>query len=185
MRRVVFCGVGAIGSHAVTFCRHLNMTAVLVDHDRVESKNTQAQAYTKQAIGKLKVEALRQQLLTFWSIRVESIPVELGPHNMSNVIQHPDLVVDCLDNKKSRDLVTAYAMSRAIPHVHAAISGDGSFGLVRWDGFVADEETPGQPTCEGGEHLPIVVSVASALARAIQEFLSTGRKLDFMIARQR
>ena len=44
------------------------------------------------------------------------------------------------------------------PLVHAAVSGDGTFGIVRWDErFVADaEDQAGQATCEGGEHLPLI-----------------------------
>jgi hypothetical protein len=68
--------------------------------------------------------------------------------------------------------------------VHAAISADGTFGLVRWDErFTADaEDAPGQPTCEGGEHLPLIGLVAAALARAVQDFVQNGARHDAMVS---
>jgi len=63
--RIVFCGVGALGSTAAVLCRNLDASLVFVDFDRVESKNLLAQAYVKQSVGKNKAEALKLQLLNF------------------------------------------------------------------------------------------------------------------------
>ena len=61
--RIVFCGVGAIGSTAAVLCRNLEASLVFVDFDRVESKNLLAQAYVKPSVGKNKAEALKLQFL--------------------------------------------------------------------------------------------------------------------------
>ena len=37
--RIVFCGVGAIGSQAAMLCRNLDAELAFVDFDRVESRN--------------------------------------------------------------------------------------------------------------------------------------------------
>jgi hypothetical protein len=50
MKRLVFCGVGALGSNAVLACRNLDTQLVLVDFDRVESKNCLSQAFVKQSV---------------------------------------------------------------------------------------------------------------------------------------
>jgi molybdopterin-synthase adenylyltransferase len=42
--KILFCGVGALGSHAVTLCRTLPVDLALADFDRVESKNLLSQA---------------------------------------------------------------------------------------------------------------------------------------------
>jgi molybdopterin-synthase adenylyltransferase len=57
--RIVFCGVGALGSTAAVLCRSLDGELRLVDFDRVESKNLAAQSYVKQSLGKNKAEALK------------------------------------------------------------------------------------------------------------------------------
>ena len=70
-----------------------------------------------------------------------------------------------------------------MPLPFAAISGDGSFGLVRWDErFTPDaEDHAGQATCEGGEHLPMIGLLSATLARTIQDFVTKQERRDSMI----
>ena len=55
---------------------------------------------------------------------------------------------------------------------------------MRWDErFVPDrEDVAGQATCEGGEHLPMIGMVGATLARAIQDFVRSGERRDYMIS---
>jgi molybdopterin-synthase adenylyltransferase len=184
MKRVVFAGVGALGSNAVVLCRNLAASLVLVDFDRVESKNCLSQAFVKASVGKNKAEALKLQLSNFWGVKAESFGVRLGEDNVAALCGAADLVVDAFDNAASRRVLSAWARSARKPLVHAAVSADGTFGLVRWDErFTPDEEsTPGEATCEGGAHLPLIAMVSTALARAIQDFLATGAQPDAMVS---
>ncbi|MCA8920212.1 MAG: ThiF family adenylyltransferase [Planctomycetes bacterium] len=182
--RVVFCGVGALGSQCVLACRNLDASLTLIDFDRVESKNLLAQAYVKQSLGKNKAQALALQLANFWGVKAEAKGVRLEAHNVEALCAGADLLVDCFDNQASRALLSAHARAAGIPLVHAAVAADGSFGLVRWDArFVPDaEDAQGQATCEGGEHLPFLSLVAATLARAIQDFARSGVERDAMIS---
>jgi molybdopterin/thiamine biosynthesis adenylyltransferase len=182
--RIVFCGVGALGSTAASFCRNLNATLCFVDFDRVESKNVLAQAYVKQSIGKNKAEALKLQFQNFYGVKAESFGVKLVADNVEALCGSADLLVDCFDNKASRELLSGFARKAGKPLVHAAVSGDGTFGIVRWDErFTPDaEDQPGQATCEGGEHLPLIGLLGTTLARAIQDFLKSGVKRDAMVS---
>lgn len=184
MKRVVFCGVGALGSNAVVACRNLEVQLVLIDFDRVESKNCLSQAFVKPSVGKNKADALKLQLSNFWGIKAEAFGVRIGEDNVATLCGAADLLVDAFDNAKSRRILSTYARSANKPLVHAAVSADGTFGLVRWDArFDPDEEgTPGQATCEGGEHLPLIAMVSSTLARAVQDFVATGAMRDAMIS---
>jgi len=183
-KRILFCGVGALGSHAVILCRNLPARLALVDFDRVESKNTLSQAFVKPSIGKNKAEALKLQLASFWGVKAEAFGVRVGEDNVATLCGAADLVVDAFDNAKSRRVLSDWAKKAQTPLVHAAISADGTFGLVRWDErFVPDEEdAPDQATCEGGEHLPIIGAIAAALARAVEEHLTSGAKRDAMVS---
>jgi molybdopterin/thiamine biosynthesis adenylyltransferase len=182
--RIVFCGVGALGSTAAVLCRSLGAELRLVDFDRVESKNLAAQAYTKPSVGKNKAEALRLQLWNFWGLKAEALPVRVVTDNVAEVCAGADLVVDCFDNRASREVLSAHARAANVPLLHAALSGDGAFGLVRWDErFTPDaEDSAGQATCEGGEHLPFIGLLAAALARAIQDFAQGGHRRDAMLS---
>ena len=183
MPRIVFCGVGALGSTAAVLCRNLEATLVFVDFDRVESKNLLAQAFVKQSVGKNKAEALKTQLLNFHGLKAESFGVRLTAENVAQLCGAAELIVDCFDNLASRRVLSEFARAKGKPLLHAAISGDGTFGLVRWDErFAPDaEDRAGEATCEGGEHLPLIGLLGAALARTIQDFLEGGLKRDCMV----
>lgn len=181
--RILFCGVGALGSTAAMLCRNLPADLAFADHDRVETKNLLSQAYTRQAVGRNKAEALKLQLHNFHGIKADAFPVKLADTNIATVAAPADLLVDCLDNAAGRALLSTYAREAGKPLVHAGISGDGTFGLVRWDErFTPDtEDEPGRPTCTGGDHLPLIAQVSATLARTIQDHLTAGTTHDAMI----
>lgn len=184
--RLLICGVGALGSHAALLCRNLPATLVLVDDDRVERKNLAAQAFVKAALGKNKAQALAKQLRTFYGLSAEARGVRLSEHNAAALLDGVTLALDCFDNEASRRVLQEAARAAGVPLLHGALAADGSLGLVRWDErFVPDaEDTPGQATCEGGEHLPLIALTASVLARAAQDFLSQGTRRDSMVTRE-
>jgi hypothetical protein len=182
--RVIVCGVGALGSTAVVLCRSLGVELRLVDFDRVESKNLSAQAFVKQSLGKNKAEALKLQLLNLWGFKAEALGVKVVAENVAEVCREGNLIVDCFDNRAGREVLSAHARAQNLPLVHAAMAGDGRFGIIRWDErFVADEEDhAGQATCEGGEHLPFIGLLAACLARTIQDFVRDGKRRDAMVS---
>jgi len=181
---IVFCGVGALGSQAALLCRNLGATLRFVDFDRVESKNLQAQGFVKPSVGKNKAEALRLQFQNFYGIRAEARGVRLGGGNVEALCTGAHILVDCFDNFESRVVLSEHARGSSTPLVHAALSGDGTFGMVRWDErFTPDrEDAQGQATCEGGEHLPLIAMVAASLARALQDFVRDAQRHDFMVS---
>ena len=182
--RIVFCGVGALGSAAAVLCRNLEGTLCFVDFDRVESKNLLAQAYVKQSIGKNKAEALKLQLQNFHGVKAEAFGVRLTQDNVEALCGAGGLLVDCFDNQASRVVLSSFARGAGKPLVHAALAGDGTFGLVRWDErFAPDaEDAEGQATCEGGAHLPLIGLLAATLARTIQDFRADGARRDSMVS---
>lgn len=181
--RIVIVGVGALGSNTAVLCRSLDATLAFVDFDKVESKNLLAQAFVKQSLGKNKAEALKLQLLNFHGVKAEAFGVRLTRENVAQLTRDAGLIVDCFDNAESRKIVSEHARSAGLKLVHAAISGDGSFGLVRWDErFVPDaEDHAGQATCEGGEHLPMIGLLSATLARTIQDFVTRQETRDSMV----
>jgi hypothetical protein len=182
--RIVICGVGALGSTAALFCRNLEAELAFVDFDRVESKNVMAQFFVKASIGKNKAEALKAQMLTFYGVKCEAFGVKLNETNVEQLCGRADLILDAFDNAKSRMVLSDWARKNGKALVHAAVSGDGTFGIVRWDErFVPDaEDKEGQATCEGGEHLPLLGVLGSSIARIVQDFAKDGTKRDVMVS---
>jgi molybdopterin/thiamine biosynthesis adenylyltransferase len=182
--KIAICGVGALGSTTVQLCRNLAAELRVIDFDRVESKNLAAQWFVKQSLGKNKAEAVRLQLANFYGIKAEAMTVRLAANNAAQLLADVSLAVDCFDNADSRLVLSEAARAAGLPLVHAALSGDGTFGMVRWDErFTPDrEDTAGQATCEGGEHLPLIGMVAATLARTIQDFVKDRSQRDYLIA---
>lgn len=188
MKRIVWMGVGALGSTAATLCRSLKAEHVFVDFDTVESKNLLAQAFTKQALGKNKASALAAQFLNFWGVKAEARPVRVTADNVTQLTTGASLVIDCFDNAESRRLLSKDCNMEkrvSVPLLHAALAGSGDFGLVRWDyRFLADEEDKaGGATCEGGEFLPFIGLLSAALASVVQEFIEKGVNRDVMVSK--
>lgn len=182
--KIAICGVGALGSTTVQLCRNLAGELRVIDFDRVESKNLAAQWFVKQSLGKNKAEAVRLQLANFYGIKAEAMTVRLAANNAAQLLAGCNLAVDCFDNADSRLVLAESARAASLPLVHAALAGDGTFGMVRWDErFTPDrEDTPGQATCEGGEHLPMIGLIGATLARAIQDFVKDGSTRDYLIS---
>lgn len=182
-RKILFCGGGALGSHALMMARDLGPGPALavVDFDTVETKNLLNQWFVKQAVGKNKAAALKMQMQNFFGLAVKDYTVELGEHNVETIVGDRDLVVDCFDNAASRRLVQDFVRERGIACLHGGLAPDGSFGAVRWDAhFKIDaEDIPGQPTCEGVGFLPLIVRTSAALVRSLQVFLAEERELHW------
>jgi len=104
--RIVFAGAGAVGSTALWFCRNLDGDIVVIDFDRVESRNLLAQVFTRQAIGKNKAEASKLQLKNYYGKNIEAFGVRLVKENIDRLCESANLLVDAFDNADSRRLLS-------------------------------------------------------------------------------
>lgn len=193
-KTVTIVGVGALGSHVVQFLRNEAKLRV-IDFDRVEQKNIMSQMHGKPGVGKMKVDALKQQMQFLWGLQLttfsnkltaDNTDVLLGGTHRGDAKQtvKSDLVIDCLDNGAGRRLIQAYVREHKIPCLHGALAPEGAFGRVIWDETFAidDEAGAGAATCENGEFLPFISITSAYLARAAQEFLATGKKHGYSIS---
>jgi molybdopterin/thiamine biosynthesis adenylyltransferase len=189
MRKIVIVGVGALGSHAMLFMRGSGLERgatrcelVAIDFDRVEQKNTLAQFHSKSSIGKNKALGLQQSISFLFGVRIAAVPHELTQDNAQTLLGGAALVVDCLDNGRSRRIVQTFVREHQIPCLHGALAAQGSVGRVVWDDkFHIDENDGEAATCEDGEHLPFIGLVSAHIARAAQQFLASGQQMSFQV----
>lgn len=184
MKKVTIIGVGALGSHLVQALRNERIRLVAVDFDRVEMKNVASQFHFKNAVGKKKVDALKQAMQFCYGHKIETVGNKLTSDNVDQLLGGADLLIDCLDNGEARRLVQAYAKANKVPCLHGALAADGGFARVVWtDQFAIDDESgAGAATCEDGEFLPFIQIAASYLAYAAQRFIGNGRKTGYSIS---
>lgn len=186
MKQVTILGAGALGSHLVQFLRNEELYLAVVDFDRVEQKNLGSQFHSKQGLGRLKAQAIRELGAFLWGMRILPCTSRVSGDNVLQILgKDPNsLIVDCLDNGASRRLVQAHVRQFGIPCVHGALAADGAFGRVVWDkDFVVDDENvAGEPTCEAGEFLPFTGVVSSLLAHAVQTWARSGKQVGYSIS---
>ncbi len=180
---VVIVGVGALGSHLALLARNWDARLRLVDFDRVEQKNVQAQFHSRMGLGRNKAQALQQALQGLFGLKVESLPRRLEANNAVQLLGGSVLVIDCTDNAEARRHIQEFVRQHEIPCVHGALAADGTFARVIWDEhFVADEEDePGQATCEDAEQLPFFALAGAHMAQEAQRFLKDGSKRSLQI----
>ncbi len=184
--KIVFCGGGALGSHALFLARDLQHELAIIDFDRVETKNLASQWFVKQMVGKNKATALKMQLLNFYDVMLQDYTVKLTALNVETILGEAGLVVECFDNAESRRVVQDHVRSKQKPCIHAGLAANGEFGVVRWDQhFRIDEEgIPGQATCEGRGFLPLILRVSSSLVASIQFFLADSRQVNWNVSQR-
>lgn len=183
MSKIVIIGVGQLGSHVLLAGRNWEGTLKVVDFDKVEQKNTQAQFHTRMGLGRNKTVALQQAMQGMFGLKLETVPHKLTDGNAKELLGGATLVLDCTDNAEARRVIQRFVRANKVPCLHGALDANGTFGRIVWDEhFKEDEEgTPGQATCEAGETLPFGMLVAAQMAVTAQRFLQHGEKRSYMV----
>jgi len=182
--KILFCGGGALGSHALFLARDLEHELAVIDFDRVETKNLASQWFVKQMVGKNKATALKTQLLNFYDVTLQDYTVKLTALNADAILGAADLIVECFDNAESRRVVQNYVRSKQKPCIHGGLAADGEFGVVRWDEHftIDDEGVLGQATCDGRGFLPLISRVSSSLVASLQFYLADKRQVNWNVS---
>jgi molybdopterin/thiamine biosynthesis adenylyltransferase len=183
MSKIVIVGAGALGSHAALFLRNEVEDLKVIDFDRVEKKNVLSQFHSKSTVGKNKVQGLAATMNFLFGRKIETVPHKLTNDNASQLLSGADLVLDCVDNLYTRNLLSTWKDDLEYALLHGALAPGGEFGRVIWDkDFQPDHEGEGeQATCEDGEFLPFIALTAAYLAQAAQEFLKNDRKIGYQV----
>ena len=182
--KIVWVGAGALGSYGILFTRNVEGLVKVIDFDVVEKKNLDSQNYTRRDVGKGKAISTSRNLMGNYSKQATGTPTKLDESNVEALLSGADLVVDAVDNVKTRRAIQAFVRANNVPCVHGALSAGGVFGVVMWDDvFEPDAESEeGAPTCEDGDHLAFITLVSSVLARAITEFARSGVRNSYYIS---
>ncbi|MFQ6106338.1 MAG: ThiF family adenylyltransferase [Thermoplasmata archaeon] len=119
--RIAVVGIGALGSlSSILLARAGVGHLTVIDRDVVELDNLQRQVlFDERDIGEAKAIVARRKLKEINStIAVESIPSDLMPKNVHEILGDVDVVVDGLDNMGTRFIVNDYCIKNRIPFVY-------------------------------------------------------------------
>lgn len=144
-------GCGALGSTLMSIISNYSCNVdkfVLIDDDVVEDRNITpgTQFFTRDQIGKSKVEALQTNLYLFSGLtNTEIVKKRIDYKNIKELgIVGNDLLIDCFDNAESRELVADYGFHNMKPVLHSAFSFQKTFDIW-WD----DTQEIQDPIAEG------------------------------------
>jgi molybdopterin/thiamine biosynthesis adenylyltransferase len=183
-KAITVVGVGALGSHLVQFLRSTSSYMTVVDFDRVEQKNVSSQFHGKMNLGKGKTSSIQKTMDFLFGKKIGIIPHMLTRENAKEILGKSDVIVDCLDNSAGRNVIQSFVRLSGIPCLHGALAPDGGFGRSIWDEnfSIDDEPESGATTCEDGAHLPFIALTAAYMARSVQLFLESGKKVGYSIS---
>jgi molybdopterin/thiamine biosynthesis adenylyltransferase len=138
----VIVGAGGLGSAAAPYLAAAGVGKItLVDHDVVELTNLQRQImHCESMVGKSKVHSGKQFLGQLnSSIQVDIIQEKVTNDLLTKLLPTVNVVLDCTDNFKTRQLINAACVHHQTPLV--------SGSALRFDGQVAvfDPRIPSSP----------------------------------------
>ena len=105
---VAVIGVGGLGSFAALYLAAAGVgRLILVDKEKVELSNLNRQIlYWTRDIGEIKVEKAAEKIKEFYpEVEVEPVVAEVNEENAREVVKKADVIVDGLDNWKTRLIV--------------------------------------------------------------------------------
>ncbi len=127
---VGIAGVGGLGSNAaVALARAGIGRLILVDFDKVEERNLDRQYYFINQIGKLKVEALKENIIRLnLKVEVSTINQKLEKNNMEKPFKDVDVVIEALDNAETKTQFIEEILTKFPDKPIVAASGVAGYG---------------------------------------------------------
>jgi adenylyltransferase/sulfurtransferase len=130
--RIALIGLGGLGSPIALYLAAAGVGhLLLIDHDEVELSNLQRQIlFTEQHIGQRKTTSAANTLRQINPhCTTRSLDQRASAHNLMEIAQQVDLVVDASDNFSTRFAINQACVATAMPLVSGA--------AIRWEGQVA------------------------------------------------
>lgn len=176
---VYIVGAGFLGGLLATelvrilAANKLTIPLVIVDYDKVDGKrNPYNQVYQPIDDGRFKCDALLDHLDSF-GVPFSPLEEKIEKSNL-HMLEGARVVVDCVDNLKTRKLL--HTLSPETPVVHVGIANGGT-GAIEWENYslANAEEVEGEevkhPPCTLVGYRPLGLWVASLGAIAVASFL--------------
>jgi adenylyltransferase/sulfurtransferase len=124
--RVFIAGAGGLGCPISIYLANAGIGAIrLVDQDKIELSNLNRQVlHWPEDVGRLKVDSASEKLRRMNpDLKLEAIRETMDETNLYQLTEGCDIIVDAMDNIKTRYLLNKAAIDHNIPFVHGAIYG--------------------------------------------------------------
>jgi hypothetical protein len=177
-RKIVICGVGALGSHLANLLARQGFGSIeVVDFDKIQNHNIANQFYGLPEVGASKATACANKIFRETGVQVIPHNKKLVRGAAKKLFRKSALVVDAFDNFESRKLLKEECDKLGIPCVHAGMSDDG-FSEIKWNEEyrIPDVEVEQDDVCEYPLAMNLVHFTVSILAETIVRFIDDNTK---------
>jgi len=127
---VGIAGAGGLGSNAaVALARAGIGKLILVDFDKIDESNLDRQYYFLDQVGKIKVEALKDNIKRINSaVKVESLNQKLEKGSMEKPFHDVDVIIEALDNAETKTEFIEEILLKLTDKPIVAASGVAGYG---------------------------------------------------------
>ena len=175
-KKALIIGVGGVGQTVVDYLVTngvINLT--IVDFDKVEISNLNRQILvTEEDIGEYKVDVVKAALLERNSTaNIKIINLKVDKDNLLNLLDGFDLVIDAVDNWKTKLVINDACKAKNIPFMHIGVDGHkGQYCLFKNKSLreLINDDVNNSPS--DGVAGPTVGIIASMAASLILDYLS-------------
>jgi molybdopterin/thiamine biosynthesis adenylyltransferase len=121
-KSVTVVGLGGIGSAICIYLAGAGIGLRIIDSDRVQLENLHRQVlYETGDVGKFKADVAKKKILSMNpEINVESQVAEIDDDNAVDLLRGSNVVLDALDNFKSRFIMNEACVKLKMPFTYAA-----------------------------------------------------------------
>lgn len=184
-------GLGAIGSRvAIEIARIFGNPywawqsppiIEIVDSDKVELKNVYNQVYAPRHVGQKKATIIQYMMSDISSIQVAAIHNRVSESNISRIVRHSDLVIDCFDNAQSKLIVAAECALNNIACLHVGMNV--GYGGIRWNSlsYTVSDNDGAPDVCTSDLNPGLSQFVAAATISVILHYIETGEQKNLTI----
>jgi len=132
---VGIAGLGGLGSNlAIALARTGIGKLILVDFDCVEKSNLNRQQYFLSQTGKLKTEALKQNIIEINpEVEVEIINCKLNAENIPTIFDNADIIAECFDKADAKEMITNVFLDKLAGKGKKLVAASGMAGIGRAD----------------------------------------------------
>ena len=128
--RVAVAGLGGLGSNIAIFLTRVGIGHLhLIDFDEVELSNINRQQYALHHVGRLKIEAMKEQLLAidpYASVHISNMRID--DSNIEGLFEEDDIVCEAFDDPICKAMLVNHVLSRCPDKYVVAASGMAGYG---------------------------------------------------------
>lgn len=126
--RIGIAGAGGLGSNCAAYLVRCGFRRLIIaDFDVLDASNLDRQFYFMEQVGRVKVEALRENLLRISpDLELTVNRRKVGPHNVRELFGECDIVAECFDRAEVKGMLVTALLALGKPVV--SVSGLGGIG---------------------------------------------------------